>query len=165
MAWHAIMVAPQREFDVQHRLHALDMETLVPVEYRTVRLHRNTKRVTQRAFPLLTGYVIADLGRHSPMMIRSVDDVTGFVFRDGQPAILTDTELQQVREMDARPSMVPSSRRSFALGDMVRVSAGAFSGLQFRLERRDNSAAIAPLPFLGSTHPVKIPLDWLEPVH
>lgn len=165
MSWHALMVQSGSELDVQQRLHRSGMDTLVPVEYRNVRVSRHSKRLVSRPYALLTGYVIADIPPAHWHTVSRIPEVRGVVYRDGEPATLTANELDQVKDIDARPSMIPHTRKSFAPGELVEITRGAFSGIKFRFEDRHKSTAITTLPFLGGEVEAKIPLDWLAPAH
>jgi transcription termination/antitermination protein NusG len=113
-------------------------EIVVPTE-RVVEVRRGRKHESDRK--LFPGYVFVkmDMTDAAQVMIKNTPKVTGFLGQDNKPKPIPESEantmLKRVRDVvseAAKPTVI------FEFGEVVKVSAGPFEGLNGKVEEVDD---------------------------
>jgi transcriptional antiterminator RfaH len=170
-AWHVFYTEPRAELRVRWTIAALGFEAYVPtyrVEIRHGRQgHRGIKtRVEHR--PAFTRYVFArfDAGGDEWGAISSVKGVLHPVSNNGEPCRIPDALVDDVKRLEAIGffDQTSAAKARFVPGETVRVSEGAFTGLNGDFVADHGKSVEVLMKMLGGAYPVKLPLEYLEKV-
>lgn len=136
MSWYILTTAPQREFKASKALDDLGLRAVVPyaIRHRKGRAKGNKPVMIPFRVPLLPGYIFA-APAHDDMpwyAIKALPDVRGRVAFDGQPALLSDAEVDRMRRLAETERK--EVYRGLKVGDKVDIMDGPFSGLDATLE-------------------------------
>lgn len=167
MSWYCIRTATRREWDALASLTELGLSSYMPCETREVRHARATE---PKRYPLLPGYVFADL---TPSDVSRVLDAHGVhnilgAPKDhgdrGQPVPLKFLVwLAAHEQMGAFNKIGWAPEPIFSIGRRVRVAKGKLSGaLGTITEARGDKRMIVALEFFGRIKPTNLPVAELE---
>lgn len=167
--WFAVRVAPQKEFAAVAVLTRRGVRACVPYEVKFLRngkQARNKKKVAERAYPLLVGYVLIDVP--CPTWIGAVlrlthlvKSVVGF---SGVPAILNESQVERMlaqsgQQIPNRQSV--NTRRSLAKGDDATLNGHGFAAYPVRVEEIKGDRAMVLLEMFGTARLVAVRLQAL----
>lgn len=132
--WAIVLVQPGYEISVQRTLEFVrEVPAMVP--YRTeVRQWADRKVIKRRA--LLPGYVIVRANPELRGQIVSLPRVNQFLRFGGQPARLTDEEVESLRRISER-TMDPEAWSELTAGQRVRILNGPLAGSTGEIVERD----------------------------
>jgi transcription antitermination factor NusG len=166
MSWYAFRVAPQKEFATVDVLRRRGVNATVPFEVKFLRRHGSQKKKLEKAYPLLVGYVLADLpGPHSIYGVMNlsylIKSVVGF---NGMPAVLNefqvDRMLKQSGQQIANRQSV-NTRKSLAKGDDATLNGHGFASYPVRVEEIRGEKAMVLVEMFGTSRLVAVRLDTL----
>ncbi|MCR5725010.1 MAG: transcription termination/antitermination protein NusG [Treponema sp.] len=164
----------RRMLDAKELDSAIITDVRVPVQ-ETVEVMKNGKK-RPRSTVLYDGYVylemdLPDLGwKETCSELRRIDGVTGFVCTapSARPRPLSrkDTEsVQGLLDTVARPAV--ASGKSFELGDLVKISEGAFAGFSGKIEEVnvEKTKLRVRVEIFGRATPVEVDFSQVEKVY
>jgi transcriptional antiterminator RfaH len=150
ICWYAVYTRPHAETKaLEHLLHQ-GYQAYLP-RYRTWVSHARRRRLVQR--PLFPRYLFAGLDRATTRWrpILSTAGIADIVRAGDEPAPVPCDIVAAIREREAAGSFdCTIAQRSLRLGELVRVTTGAFEDMVGRLvELRDHDRVVVLLDLLG----------------
>ncbi len=150
ICWYAVYTRPHAETKaLEHLLHQ-GYQAYLP-RYRTWVSHARRRRLVQR--PLFPRYLFAGLDRATTRWrpILSTAGIADIVRAGDEPAPVPSDIVAAIREREAAGSFdCTIAQRSLRLGELVRVTTGAFEDMVGRLvELRDHDRVVVLLDLLG----------------
>lgn len=159
--WYAIYTSPRHEKRVHEHLAYRNVEAFLPL-YRTVRRWKNgCKPVVE--LPLFPGYLFVKIGQPERVRVLEVPGVLSFVGPKVEPAQLADFEIETLRSGLHLQRVEPY--RELAIGQSVRIKAGALTGLVGVLLRHNNSfRVVLTLNLINQSVAVELGAEDVEPI-
>lgn len=164
--WYAFRVTPQKEFATVDVLRRRGVSATVPYEVKYLRKTLTRKKAVAKAYPLLVGYVLADLpGPHAIYSVMNlsylIKSVVGF---SGVPAILNQCQVERMmaqsgQQIANRQSV--NTRRSLAKGDDAILNGHGFAAYPVRVEEIKGARAMVLIEMFGTTRQVAVRLETL----
>lgn len=173
-AWFAVRTNPRCEERASRSIEAAGFAVYAPTVRKTI-VHHRTKRVINRDFPLLVGYIFVELvGARPPFgTVRKCDGVKGFVGFADEPSTISDVEMEAVRHLEGSQwlAMDLAMRRRLKLPvpkgrlpQTVNIAKGPLSGFLGRVvDGRDRDAVKVVTALFGRLHEVSFPEADLAP--
>jgi transcriptional antiterminator RfaH len=162
ITWYAVYTRPQAEATALQNLLRQGYRAYLP-RYRTEIRHARRRQTVLR--PLFPRYLFAGIDRGSMPWrpILSTFGVAGMVRAGDEPKPVARQVIEALREREAAGAFDRLGRSELRLGELVRVSAGAFRDMIGRLaELRDQDRVVVLLEILGRTVPAQIELEAVE---
>jgi len=136
--WYAVYTSPRHEKRVREHLGHRRVECFLPL-FRSI--HRwNNGCKAQVELPLFPGYLFVNIPRSERVRVLDVPGVLSFVGPRGEPAQLPDVEIETLRSGLHLQRFEPY--RGLAIGQKVRINAGALQGLEGVLVRNANGLRV-----------------------
>jgi transcriptional antiterminator RfaH len=158
MSWYAVYTRPQAEAKALENLLRQGYAAYLP-RYRTEIRHARRRQTVLR--PVFPRYLFAGVDRAAARWrpILSTAGVTDVVRAGSEPMPVACEIVEALREQEEAGAFdCLARRRSLRLGELVRISAGAFEDMIGRLvELRDQDRVVVLLDVLGRT--VRTQLD------
>lgn len=166
--WYAFRVTPQKEFATVDVLNRRGVSATVPYEVRFLanRTRGAKKKKLERPYPLLVGYVLADLpGPHAIYGVMSlsymIKSVVGF---NGMPAVLKQCQVERMlkqsgQQIANRQSV--NTRKSLAIGDDATLNGHGFAAYPVRVEAIKGEKAMVLIEMFGTARQVEVRLETL----
>src|ERR1017187_3774929 len=129
--WWAIYTRHQHEKLAADSLAYRGFEVFLPV-YSCLR--RWSDRVKELSLPLFPGYLFLRRGLGPQLPILTTPGVSGLVGFAGEPAVVSDAEIESVRQVLAKGVHV-EPHPFLKCGDWVRVNGGPLEGMEGILVR------------------------------
>jgi transcriptional antiterminator RfaH len=127
MQWFAIQTHPRAEAVAESNLHALSIETLLPLVRRHV--HHATREPRLVLRPLFTGYLFARFcASGSLRAVKYSRGVARVVGGGGEPWPVDDLIIEDIRERIGPEGCVELCEPPFSVGDRVSVTKGPLAG-------------------------------------
>ena len=148
--WFAVYTQPHAETRALERLLHQGYEAYLP-RYRTWVSHARRRQLVQR--PLFPRYLFAGLDRASMRWrpIASTAGISDIVRAGDEPAVVPGAIVAAIREREAAGVFDRTDpQRGLRLGELVRVTTGAFEDMVGRLvELHDQDRVVVLLEWLG----------------
>lgn len=125
---------------------------------------RNKPKTVKR--PVFSGYILVkmDLNEKTWHLVRNTPRVTGFVGGNKTPAIIPDSEVEDLSKQieDGTLKMKPGT--TLEKGDHVRVTAGPFVGFSGIVDELnvDHKTVKVTFSIFGRPTPVELDIDQVE---
>ncbi len=159
--WYAIYTSSRHEKRVHEHLGHRRVERFLPL-YRAVHRWKNGCKV-QVELPLFPGYLFVRIGKRERAQVLNVPGVLSFVGMRGQPAPLSDLEIDTLRSGLHLQKFEPY--RKLAIGQRVRIKAGSLSGLAGVLVRNANGMRVVlTVELIQQSVAVELDMADVEPV-
>jgi transcription antitermination factor NusG len=159
--WYAVHTSPRHEKRVREHLGHRRVECFLPL-FRTIHRWRNGCKV-QVELPLFPGYLFVNIARSERIRVLDVPGVLTFVGPKGEPAHLPDIEIETLRCGLHLQKFEPY--RGLAIGQKVRINAGALEGLQGVLVRNANGLRVViTVDLIQQSVAVELDADAVEPL-
>jgi transcription termination/antitermination protein NusG len=130
--WYAVTVYPRHEKQVSRQLERRGVRCFVPM-YRSLRRWKDRRK--ELDLVLFPGYAFVELELCSRLAVLTVSGVVRFVTFQGQPAAVSDQEIQALKSsLDSGVSVLPHPY--LQKGRRVRLVRGPLAGLEGILARR-----------------------------
>jgi len=129
--WYALYTCPRHEKYVQKQLTVRALESYLPL-YRSLR--RWNDREAWIDLPLFPGYLFVRVGLSARACVLAVPGVVHVVSFRGQPASLSEEEIQSIQISVAARAAEPYPY--LAKGKCIQIAAGPFRGLKGIVVRR-----------------------------
>ena len=163
--WHVIRSKPRCESTAQTHLERQGFRTYFP---RILQPTRVRGRWVDRIEPLFPRYLFLqlDIEKQSLAPVRSTVGVTDIVRFGAEYATVLDEVVQELmNRAEPETGLCRLRERLFERGANVRVSEGAFSGLEGVFECYEGEERVLILlEVLGPQTRVRIPIDQVVPV-
>jgi transcriptional antiterminator RfaH len=164
MNWYCLHTKPQRESQVEsYCRHTLGVETYYP----QLRVYRTIRRVRRLVVgPLFPRYFFCRFEpAHSFRAVRYAPESLGIVNVGGEPAIVADSLIAELRQWAGNTLDQCAVRPSLCSGDAVEITEGPLRGFSAVILRadddRDRVAILLSLLNSGATTTIR--RDWLAP--
>lgn len=136
--WYAVYTSPRHEKKVREHLGLRCVESFLPL-FRSVHRWKNGCKA-QVELPLFPGYVFVNIPRSERVRVLDAPGVLSFVGPKGEPARLSDVEIETLRSGLHLQRFEP--HHGLAVGQKVRISAGPLLGLEGVLVRNANGLRV-----------------------
>ena len=138
-------------------------DVLVPIH--EVTEVKRGKRV-QRKKKYFPSYVLVkmEMSKELYHMIKNIQKVTGFLGKAGEPARVSDKEIDKILGNIKEGSLVPEPVVSFDIGEQVKVCEGPFSSFTGLVEEIDEekSRLKVSVSIFGRATPVDLEFNQVE---
>jgi transcription antitermination factor NusG len=146
MPWFAINTKPRNELKVCEKLQSIGVNAYAP-SYVEIRQWSDRKKKLR--VPYFPSYVFVNLDERNRNVVFCHPAVLRYVFWQGKPAIIRDSELEMIKEyLDGREKQDVMVER-FRVGDLVVLMRGALKNTQAYVEQLNSVRARLVLPALG----------------
>ena len=123
------------------------------------------KRV-QRKKKYFPSYVLVKMEMNKQLyhMIKNIQKVTGFLGKAGEPARVSDKEIDKILGNIKEGSLVPEPTISFDIGEQVKVCEGPFSSFTGLVEEVDEekSRLKVSVSIFGRPTPIELEYNQVE---
>jgi transcriptional antiterminator NusG len=144
-------------------LDAKISEVLVPLH--EVTEVKRGKRV-QRKKKYFPSYVLVkmEMNKEYYHMIKNIQKVTGFLGTTGNPARVSDKEIDKILGNIKEGSLIPEPRISFDVGEQVKVCEGPFASFTGLVEEVDEekSRLKVSVSIFGRPTPIELEYNQVE---
>ena len=150
IAWYAVYTKPQGEAKALENLQRQGYQAYLPRYRAEIRHARRRQTVLRPVFPRYL-FAAFDAGAQRWRPILSTLGVCDLVRAGGEPMPVPAEIVAALQEQEGTGALdFLARRRSLRLGEMVRISAGAFEDMLGRLvELRDQDRVVVLLDVLG----------------
>ncbi|HKD13822.1 MAG TPA: UpxY family transcription antiterminator [Candidatus Angelobacter sp.] len=158
--WFVLFVRSNQEKIIAHRLADREIEYLLPC-YRSLRQWKDRRVTLER--PLFPGYLFVRLPFEERSKVLTIPNVVCLVGKRSSPSVVSDEEINWIKCGMKYGNAMPHSY--LAIGEPVRVVAGALAGMEGILLRKQNSTRVViSLDAIMRSFVVEVDLDSIEPV-
>jgi transcription antitermination factor NusG len=159
--WYAVYTSPRHEKRVQQHLGHRRVPSFLPL-FRTMHRWKNGCKA-QVELPLFPGYVFVNIPRTERVNVLDVPGVISFVGPKGEPAQLSDFEIETLRSGLHLQKVEPY--RGLAIGQKVRITAGALQGLEGTLIRNANGLRVViTVNLIQQSVSIELDSNAVEPI-
>jgi transcription antitermination factor NusG len=159
--WYAIYTSPRHEKRVSEHLAHRRVDCFLPL-FRSVHRWKNGCKV-QVELPLFPGYLFVNIPHGERVRVLDVPGVLSFVGPRGEPAQLPDIEIETLRSGLHLERFEPY--RGLAIGQKVRINAGALQGLEGVMVRNANGLRVViTVDLIQQSVAVELDADAVEPL-
>ena len=161
--WFVVQTQVNAEAKAARNLLQQGFDIYLP---RYLKRRSHARKIERIAAPLFPRYMFVriDIAAQRWRSIQSTFGVSHLLFNGDEPAAVRNEIVERLKEREGSDGLIQLDRRdAFAVGDKVRVLAGAFTdslGLFEGLADRDRVAIL--LDFLGRKVRVSINVDFLN---
>jgi transcription antitermination factor NusG len=159
--WYAVHTCANHEKRVANQLVEREVEHFLPL-YHSVR--RWSDRRVELALPLFPGYVFVRLELSSRLRVLQIPSVVRLVGFGGLPVALPDTEMEIMRS-GLSQNLRAEPHPFLKVGRRVRITGGAFAGLEGILKKKKGSLrAVVSLILIQRSVAVDVDFADVAPV-
>jgi transcriptional antiterminator RfaH len=135
MPWFVIYTKSRNEKKVAELLQKNGVEVFCPL----VKLKKNwSDRTKIVETPLFNSYIFVNLSEKDRNVVFNVPGVIRFVFWLNKPAVVRDCEIESLKAMLSE-TMDSFSIENYQIGDTIKISEGAFKGVEGVIEKQTNT--------------------------
>ena len=138
-------------------------DVVVPVHEVTVVKKGKRVQKKKKYFP---SYVLLKMEMNKELyhMIKNIQKVTGFLGTTGNPAPVSDTEIDKILGNIKEGSLTPKPSLSFEVGEQVKVCEGPFSSFSGSVEEvdEDKSKLKVSVSIFGRPTPIELEYNQVE---
>jgi transcription antitermination factor NusG len=158
--WYALYTCPRHEKCVAQQIEQRSISCFLPL-YRSVRRWKDRRKELELA--LFPGYVFVRLALKDRLRVLQLPSVVHLVSFNGQPAVLPEAEIDQLRERLARGGVEPHPY--LRVGRRVRVCGGPMQGLEgIIVRRKERCRVVFSLDLIMRSVAVEVDEGDVEPV-
>lgn len=145
MPWYALYTESRKEKKVSARLLQLGIEVYCPV---IIQVRQWSDRKKKVEVPLLPSYVFVKLEPNNREQVFQVSGVVRYLYWLGQPAIVKDTEIEQMQNW-LQGKVISFEIVGIQAGTLYEIPSGPFIGQKGIVEKADKNQIILVLEQLG----------------
>ncbi len=138
-------------------------DVIVPVHEVTVVKKGKRVQKKKKYFP---SYVLLKMEMNKELyhMIKNIQKVTGFLGTTGNPAPVSDVEIDKILGNIKEGSLTPKPSLSFEVGEQVKVCEGPFSSFSGLVEEvdEDKSKLKVSVSIFGRPTPIELEYNQVE---
>src|SRR5271168_5328431 len=158
--WYALYTCPRHERCVAQQIEERSISCFLPL-YRSIRRWKDRRKELELA--LFPGYVFVRLALKDRLRVLQLPSAVRLVSFNGQPAVLPEAEIDQLRERLARGRVEPHPY--LRVGRRVRVCGGPMQGLEgIIVRRKDRCRVVFSLDLIMRSVAVEVDESDVEPV-
>jgi transcription antitermination factor NusG len=159
--WYALYTCPRHEKCVVQQIEERSIACFLPL-YRSVRRWKDRRKELELA--LFPGYVFVRLALQDRFRVLQLPSAVRLVSFNGQPAILPEAEIEQLRERLSRSGHA-EPHPYLRVGRRVRVCGGPMQGLEgIIVRRKDRCRVVFSLDLIMRSVAVEVDESDVEPV-
>jgi transcription antitermination factor NusG len=159
--WYAVYTSPRHEKRVREHLEHRRVQSFLPL-FRSIHRWKNGCKA-QVELPLFPGYLFVNIPRSERVRVLDVPGVLSFVGPKGEPAQLSDFEIETLRSGLHLKKFEPY--RGLAIGRRVRIHAGPLQGLEGTLVRNAKGLRVViTVDLIQQSVAVELDADSVEPL-
>lgn len=162
--WHAVYTRLYHEKKTHDNLHAMGIESFVPVQIEMRQWSDRRKKVERVLIPMM---VFVHVTPEERAQVLTLSAVSRYIVLRGEhrPAVIPDYQMDRFRFMlDFSEEAVELCAEPLAPGELVKVVKGPLSGLTGELISIGGKSKVAVrLDMLGCAH-VDIPVGFVEKI-
>ena len=135
MPWFVIYTKSRNEKKVAELLQKNGVEVFCPL----IKLKKNwsdRKKIVET--PLFNSYVFVNLSEKDRNVVFNVPGVIRFVFWLNKPAVVRNCEIESLKAMLSE-TMDSFSIENYQIWDTIKISEGAFKGVEGVIEKQTNT--------------------------
>lgn len=161
--WHVLYTKSNCEKKVSELLAKRGVENYCPLN----RVYRQwSDRKKQVAVPLFTSYVFVKVDEHDLVLIRSLtSNIVSVVYWLGKPAVIRDTEIQEIKNFLNKHTGIKLEKRSVNLNDEVVIVRGPFYDQHGIVQSVKNHSVVLSLPSLGYNMIAELDISNIQVVY
>jgi len=157
--WYALYTCPRHEKCVAQQIEERSISCFLPL-YRSIRRWKDRRKELELA--LFPGYVFVRLALKDRLRVLQLPSAVRLVSFNGQPAVLPEAEIDQLRERLARGRVEPHPY--LRVGRRVRVCGGPMQGLEgIIVRRKDRCRVVFSLDLIMRSVAVEVDERDVEP--
>lgn len=140
MKWYALYTRPRNEKKVAQGLASLGIEVYCPM---VTQVRQWSDRKKKIALPVIPSYVFVRIAEAKRSKVFDVPGVVRYLYWLGQPAVITDDEIEKLRESLQHP-ILEVSLRQYEPGQKIQIPTGAFEGQKAEVQeiRKDKITVV-----------------------
>jgi transcription termination/antitermination protein NusG len=159
--WYALYTCSRHEKCVAQQIEQRSIACFLPM-YRTVRRWKDRRKEMELA--LFPGYVFVRMAMRDRLRVLELPSVVRLVSFNGQPAVLPEAEIEQLRQRLSRGGCM-EPHPYLRIGRRVRVCGGPMQGLEgIIVRRKDRCRVVFSLDLIMRSVAVEVDEDDVEPV-
>jgi len=159
--WYALYTCPRHEKCVAQQIEQRSISCFLPL-YRSVRRWKDRRKELELA--LFPGYVFVRLALQDRFRVLQLPSAVRLVSFNGQPAVLPEAEIDQLRQRLARGSCM-EPHPYLRVGRRVRVCGGPMQGLEgIIVRRKERCRVVFSLDLIMRSVAVEVDEGDVEPV-
>jgi transcription antitermination factor NusG len=159
--WYALYTCPRHEKCVAQQIEQRSISCFLPM-YRSVRRWKDRRKELELA--LFPGYVFVQLALRDRFRVLQLPSVVRLVSFNGQPAVLPEAEIDQLRQRLSRGSCM-EPHPYLRVGRRVRVCGGPMQGLEgIIVRRKERCRVVFSLDLIMRSVAVEVDEGDVEPV-
>ncbi len=159
--WYALYTCSRHEKCVAQQIEQRSIACFLPL-YRSLRRWKDRRQEVELA--LFPGYVFVRLAIEDRLRVLSLPSVVRLVSFHGQPAVLPEDEIEQLRQRLSRRGGV-EPYPYLRVGRRVRVCGGPMQGLEgIIVRRKDRCRVVFSLDLIMRSVAVEVDESDVEPV-
>ncbi|MEM0542030.1 UpxY family transcription antiterminator [Flavobacterium sp. j3] len=146
MPWFALYTKPRFEKKVTERLEKMGIPVYCPMVTQLKQWSDRKKKVT---VPVLPSYVFVQLDHQFRDTVFAVDGIVRYVYWLGQPAIIRDEEIQNLKDFLKNKIVTSFTVSSIQVGQNYTITSGPLQGIKGVVSRVDKNYLEIILEELG----------------
>ncbi len=127
LIWFVLYTRPRYEQKVNDELLAMGLETYLPVQKTLKQWSDRKKWIIQ---PLFKSYCFVRIIPEFYMHPLKVKGVVRYVYLEGRPALVRDSEIETIRMVCNSEFPVEVVERNFMAGEKISINSGPLCGLE-----------------------------------
>jgi transcription antitermination factor NusG len=159
--WYAVFTSPRHEKRVREHLEYRRVECFLPL-FRSIHRWKNGCKA-QVELPLFPGYLFVNIPRNERVRVLDVPGILSFVGPRGEPARLSDFEIETLRS--GLHLQIFEPYHGLAIGQKVRINTGALQGLEGVMVRNANGLRVViTVDLIQQSVAVELDADAVEAI-
>ncbi|TRX50212.1 UpxY family transcription antiterminator [Fulvivirga sp. M361] len=135
-SWYVAYTKPRNEKKVTERLTSRDFEVYCPL-IKVLKQWSDRKKMV--SMPMFTSYIFVRLMEPERKKVLHDPGVLNFVYWQGEPATLRETEIDSIRKIEQNGLEIHVSGDRPNHGEPVIITEGVFKGLSGEVRRIDKN--------------------------
>jgi len=159
--WLVFYTMARAEKKCEERLLEQSVEVFVP-KCQVIRQWKDRKKKV--TVPLFPNYLFANVDEYDRLKVLQTNGIVRMITFNGQPAELTDEEIEQLRITQNAPELLEAlSRSRTPVGTPVRIEDGPMAGLKGKVvEQRGESYLVVEVHSIKQAVKVNVPEEMVK---
>lgn len=156
LTWFALYTRPRYEFKVKEGIAAMGIESYLPVQ-KTLKQWSDRKKWIEE--PLFKSYCFVRVFPELYMIPLKITGVVRYVFLDGKPVIVRDSEIELIRLICNSEFPVEVLEKDFLPGEKIIISGGLLNGVEGEfIEKAGKRKVIVRIESISQALLVSVPV-------